>query len=279
MDKDSRKGIGTTMPGQTDASKPPVPPDPICPPHGGYRKLRTFRIAQLIYDGTVIFCDRFIDKRSRTHDQMVQAARSGKQNIAEGSVASGTSKKMEFKLTNVANASLEELLQDYEDFLRQRGLPIWDKDSPQALAVRGQYREEESDGSDRSDRSDLRDPYGIATASPEVAANTLLCLINQDTYLLKRQIRRLERDFLDQGGITERLFRKRVEARMVSDRSDRSDGSDMVSAPSCPLCGKSMRRRIARQGRNAGKPFWGCSAYPDCKGIVAIPTNGERSQP
>src|SRR5437667_5295175 len=101
----------------------------LIPPHGGYRRLRSFKVAQLAYDLTVVFCNRFIDKRSRTHDQMVQAARSGAQNIAEGSMASATSKKMELKLTGVARAGLEELLQDYLAFLRQRGFPIWEKNS------------------------------------------------------------------------------------------------------------------------------------------------------
>src|SRR6516165_8313391 len=100
--------------------------EPLIPKHGGYRKLKSFQIAQLVYDVTVRFCDRYIDRRSRTHDQMVQAARSGVQNIAEGSQASATSKKTELKLTNVARASLEELRLDYEDFLRQRGLPEWE---------------------------------------------------------------------------------------------------------------------------------------------------------
>jgi four helix bundle protein len=104
--------------------------DTLIPKHGGYRKLKSFRMAQLVYDVTVRFCDRYIDRRSRTHDQMVQAARSGVQNIAEGSQASGTSKKTELKLTNVARASLEELRLDYEDFLRQRGLPMWEPDHP-----------------------------------------------------------------------------------------------------------------------------------------------------
>ena len=97
----------------------------LIPKHGGYRKLKSFQVAQLAYDVTVRFCDKYIDRCSRTHDQMVQAARSGVQNIAEGSVASGTSRKMELKLTNVAKASLEELRLDYEDFLRQRGLALW----------------------------------------------------------------------------------------------------------------------------------------------------------
>jgi four helix bundle suffix protein len=185
-------------------------------PHGGYRRLRSFQCAQLVYDATVVFCDRFIEKRSRTHDQMVQAARSGVQNIAEGSMASATSKKTELKLTGVARASLEELLLDYEDFLRQRGLRIWAKDSPEALAVRGKYRSDKSDASeksDRSDRSDRSDPYGISTASAEVAANTLICLINQASFLLRRQLQKLEQSFLDEGGFTERLYRERQARR------------------------------------------------------------------
>jgi four helix bundle suffix protein len=179
----------------------------LIPPHGGYRHLRSFQCAQLVYDATVVFCNRFIEKRSRTHDQMVQAARSGAQNIAEGSMASATSKKTELKLTSVARASLEELLLDYEDFLRQRGLRIWAKDSPEALAVRRRYQ------SDESDRSDKSDSYGISSATPEVAANTLICLINQASFLLGRQLQKLEQQFLDEGGFTEKLYRARNEAR------------------------------------------------------------------
>ena len=108
----------------------------LIPPHGGYRELRSYQNSEIVYDGTVKFCDKFIDRRSRTHDQMVQAARSGKQNIAEGSMASGTSKKTELKLVGVARASLEELLLDCEDFLRQRKLPLWDKSHPMAQRVR-----------------------------------------------------------------------------------------------------------------------------------------------
>lgn len=179
----------------------------IIPPHGGYRKLRSFQAAQLVYDLTVIFCDRFIDRHSRTHDQMVQAARSGVQNIAEGSVASATSKKTELKLTGVARASLEELLLDFEDFLRQRGLRLWSKEDPRAQAVRQRYQ------SDASDESDPSDPYGIRRADPETAANTLICLVNQASYLLGRQLQSLERAFLADGGITERLYRERQARR------------------------------------------------------------------
>src|SRR6185503_17626819 len=109
--------------------------EPLIPKHGGYRKLKSFQVAQLIYDVTVRFCDRYVEKRSRTHDQMVQAARSGVQNIGEGSRFSGTSKKMEIKLTNVARASLEELRLDYEDYLRHHGLPLWPKDDPRRTAL------------------------------------------------------------------------------------------------------------------------------------------------
>ncbi len=175
----------------------------LIPPHGGYRNLRSFQTAQQVYDATVIFCSRFIDKRSRTHDQMVQAARSGVQNIAEGSMASATSKKMELKLTGVARASLEELLLDYQDFLRQRGLRVWHKDSPEAIKVRRRY------SSDKSDLSDTSDPYGISSAQPEVAANTAICLINQASYLLGRQLKKLGEQFLNEGGFTERLYRER----------------------------------------------------------------------
>ncbi len=182
----------------------------LIPPHGGYRNLKSYQTAEMVYDATVIFCDRFIDKRSRTHDQMVQAARSGVQNIAEGSMASATSKKTELKLTGVARASLEELLLDFQAFLRQKGLRMWAKDSPEAIAVRRKYQ------SDKSDRSDESDPYGIATASPEVAANTLICLINQASYLLGRQLQRLEQQFLTEGGFTEKLYQARQQARKKS---------------------------------------------------------------
>lgn len=238
---------------QSDRSDKSDKSDQILSPHGGYRRLRSFQTAEQVYDGTVIFCDRFIDKRSRTHDQMVQAARSGRQNIAEGSMASATSKKSELKLTNVAKASLEELLLDYEDFLRQRRLRQWDKESPEALAVRRGYQ---------TSGADPYDPYGVALATPEVAANTLICLINQATYLLKRQIERQERQFVEQGGFTERLYQARSEFRSKPEQA--------VPAPACPQCAKPMVLRTARQGPRAGQSFWGCSAYPDCTGTRQV---------
>ena len=173
----------------------------LIPSHGGYRELRSFQHAELVYDATVKFCDRFINRRSRTHDQMVQAARSGRQNIAEGSQASGTSKKTELKLTGVARASLEELLLDYEDFLRQRGLALWDKNHPTAQVVRRLAY--------AKDRSYMTYRTYIEHAPPQVAANTVICLIHQTNYLLDQQLRQLEKAFLQDGGFTERLYRER----------------------------------------------------------------------
>src|SRR5262249_36010899 len=140
----------------------------------------------------------FIDVRSRTHDQMVQAARSGRQNIAEGSQASGTSKKSELKLVGVARASLEELLLDYEDFLRQRGLVLWQKNHPMAETVRRLAYEK--------DRTYMTYKPYIESSSAETAANTIICLIHQTNYLLDQQLRQLEQAFLEKGGFTERLY-------------------------------------------------------------------------
>ena len=174
-------------------------------PHGGFRELKSYQMSEIVYDATSAFCDRWIGRRSRTHDQMVQAARSGKQNIAEGSMASGTSKKTEFKLVGVARASLEELLLDYQDFLRQRKLPLWQKSHSQAQKIRKlAFAKNRSYSTYR--------PY-IESSSPEIAANTLICLIHQTNFLLDRQLRQMEKQFLDQGGFTERLYCARKHAR------------------------------------------------------------------
>ncbi len=173
--------------------------------HGGYRNLKSYQMTEIVYDATVAFCNRFIDRRSRTHDQMVQAARSGKQNIAEGSMASGTSRKTELKLVGVARASLEELLLDYQDYLRQRGLALWGKDNQQSQTVRKLPF--------KKDRSYVTYRSYIEEAEPETAANTLICLIHQANYLLDQQLRQLEERFLKEGGFTERLYQKRSQAR------------------------------------------------------------------
>lgn len=175
----------------------------LIPPHGGYRKLLSYQSATVVYDFTVEFCKRYMtyesNKSYRTYDQMVQAARSGRQNIAEGSQASGTSKKSELKLVNVARASQAELLADYEDFLRQRGLAQWNKDSPKAREVRALAY--------KSNRS--YETYKTYMGSPEGAANTAIVLIHQTNYLLDRQLGALEKEFLENGGFTERLYNAR----------------------------------------------------------------------
>lgn len=177
----------------------------LIPPHGGYAELQSYKMSEIVYDATVVFCDRFISRRSRTHDQMVQAARSGKQNIAEGSMASGTSKKTELKLIGVARASLEELLLDFKDFLRQKEMPLWGKDHPDAQAVRKLAW--------AKNRSYLTYRTYIEQGSNETAANTMVCVIHQTNYLLDQQLRALEKEFLNEGGFTERLYRVRSEVR------------------------------------------------------------------
>ncbi len=202
----------------------------LIPKHGGYRNLKSFQVAQLTYDVTVRFCDRYIDRRSRMHDQMVQAARSGVQNIAEGSQASRTSKKMEMKLTNVARASLEELKLDYEDFLRQRGLPMWERSDPRrdALIARrpasaddvARWVKEIHDGG-LGGRGGLSGQSGQSTESTpstgasyqEIAANAALTLIAVATTLLDRQLAAQAAAFERDGGFTERLFRQRQSRR------------------------------------------------------------------
>ena len=217
-------------------------PDGLIPCHGGYRKLKSFQVAQLVYDITVRFCARYVEKRSRTHDQMVQAARSGVQNIAEGSQASGTSRRTELKLTNVARASLEELRLDYEDFLRQRRLLLWTRGDPRretliarrpatADAVaqwareihlaqhgpdgpRGQSGPDEAAPGSRS--STWSSTPSRMSTYPEIAANGALALIAVACSLLDRQMAAQERAFLEQGGFTERLYRARREWRNSS---------------------------------------------------------------
>lgn len=253
-------------------------------PSGGYRDTCSFQTATIIYDATYWFCEKFLDPRSRTVDQMVQAARSGRQNIAEGSRASATSSQTELRLLNVARSSLEELLLDYEDFLRHRRLKQWPPDSPEAMAVRQVPARFKRDRSDQAELTDLTDQERWALYAPwlehddaAVRANALICLIHQANFLLDRQIAALEQRFVEEGGYSEQLaaarlaHRERSRRRAQPDLSgppDQTDPSDRI--PGCPQCGKAMVLRTAKTGKNAGKQFWGCSAYPDCKGVVTL---------
>jgi four helix bundle suffix protein len=214
--------------------------EPLIPKHGGYCKLKSFKVAQLVYDVTVQFCELYVDRFSRTRDQVVQAARSGVQNIAEGSQASATSKKTELKLTNVARASLEELRLDYEDFLRQRGLPVLAPEHP----VLGRFKKkrcstlkevqewiaQEKAGMDRhrptrtgTDAENdnmsvvVRDRPCSSLSSSTLAANAVLSLLNLACHFLNRQIMSQAESFEKEGGFTERLYRVRT-ARRRNDR-------------------------------------------------------------
>ena len=233
-------------------------------PSGGYRELRSFQVTTVIYDATVDFCRRFLDPRSRTVDQMVQAARSGRQNIAEGSRAAATSSQTELRLVNVARASLDELLLDYEDFLRQGRHRQWAKDDPEAQAVRavGQARTQApAEPADSSGSPTAAYAAWLEHADPAVVANAVICLIHQANYLLDRQVRALEAAFIQGGGYSEQL----AAARLAFRRTDRSDPTDPPTAPACRVCGQPMVLRTARQGPRAGSQFWGCSGYPNCK--------------
>lgn len=185
-------------------------PKGFIPPHGGYRNLLSYQRSEIVYDATVRFCERYFEKRDRTVDQMIQAARSGKQNIIEASVASGTSKEMEIKLTNVARASLEELLGDFRDFLRLRGLKEWDKDHRYAGRLSELVR---TPGANyETFRKAVENP------DPSIAANSIIGLIKVTNYLLDRQIRKLESAFVQEGGLRERMTRARLQQRDNQER-------------------------------------------------------------
>ncbi|MBE7502714.1 MAG: four helix bundle protein [Verrucomicrobiales bacterium] len=252
-------------------------------PSGGYRKTASFQTATTIYDATVWFCEKFLDSRSRTVDQMVQAARSGRQNIAEGSRAATTSSQSELHLLNVARSSLEELLLDFEDYLRHRHLDQWEPGAPEARAVRAVARRgrgpDQSDRSDRPNLTDLTDRERWALYSPwldhpepAVRANAIICLIHQANYLLDQQITALERAFIEEGGYREQLaaarLARREQLRNPTDSAERPDPARLI--PRCPQCGKAMALRTARSGLHAGRQFWGCTGYPECRGTVEL---------
>ncbi len=220
-----------------------TPDEPLIPKHGGYRRLKSFQVAQLAYDLTVRFCNHYIDRRSRTHDQMVQAARSGVQNIAEGSQVSGTSKKMEMKLTSVARASLEELKLDYEDCLRQRRLPQWERNDPRRAALIARRPKTEAEVGDwarevhrggvsglggldgQSGQGEEAPPTSSMSSTPstectpsaptypEIMANAALALLAVATALLDRQLAAQSESFESEGGFTERLYTRRQSRR------------------------------------------------------------------
>lgn len=247
-------------------------------PAGGYRQLASFQTATLIYDATYWFIEKFLDPRSRLADQMLMAARSGRQNLAEGSRFAATSSQTELRLVNTARSSLEELLLDYEDYLFHRHLPQWAPNSPDAQVVRAVGQRLSRDPSDRADPSDpqghrraLHACYSrwLEHAEAATRANALICLIHQTNYLLDQQITALEQAFIEEGGYSEQLATARLAHRTrPRDPSEPSHPSDPI--PRCPQCGKPMALRTAKTGKNAGSQFWGCIGYPDCKGTAPI---------
>ena len=190
-----------------DSPNSPNSPDshPIIPPRGDYQTLHSFHKAEVVYDLTFRFAHKYLARGDRTIDQMIQSARSGKKNILEGSKAARTSKETEIKLTSVARASLEELLDDYRDYLRVREHREWDKNSKEALYVRRLGRKVPQ-------TYELYRQF-VETRPPEVIANIALCLIHQANYLIDQQLLRLEQDFLKEGGLRERMTRARLAYR------------------------------------------------------------------
>ena len=200
--RNARAGSRESHPSHT--SHESAPDHPIIPPRGDYQTLLSYQKAEVVYDLTFRFAHKYLSRGDRTVDQMIQSARSGKKNILEGSKAALTSKETEIKLTNVARASLEELLDDYRDYLRARDQPIWEKDSKEAQYIRRLGRKTPPSYEDYREFVETR---------PPVIANIALCLIHQANYLIDQQLRRLEKDFVEQGGLRERMTRVRLAYR------------------------------------------------------------------
>lgn len=240
--------------GETSQNDTPSPKHRMLRPSGGFRSLRSFQMAEIVFDATVAFCERRRDLSPRYREQMVQAARSGRQNIAEGSCASATSAKSEVLLTNVARGSLEELLLDYEDFLRHHEMAQWDKEDKEALDVREVCTKQ------GPNIANYR--AWLEHDDPAIVVNALICVCNQAVYLLRRQVLSLETRHVDEGGYSEQLHAARLARREAQKTAP--------DAPPCPTCGKPMVPRTARQGEHAGRAFWGCSGFPKCRGTQPI---------
>lgn len=241
--------------------------------HGGYRKLDSFTLTSIIQLATWRFCEKFLNRRNdpcgRMFDQMTMAARSGRANLVEGSERAGTSSGTEIRLTDVARASLAELKSDYEFWLLRRKQRPWKADAPDAQAV---YRL-------RLDPNPLGDGDGLHESAdytlaqyakfeqwldsddPDVVANAQLVLLGRVINMINRQVAAQGDQFKEEGGFHERMTAVRLEER---------DGLEEADAPTCPECGGKMRRRMARSGKNAGKAFWGCTSYPECRGTREV---------
>jgi len=249
---------------------------------GGYRKLYSFTFATMIHLGTIRFCKRFISFRNdplgKTAGQMIGAARSGRQNIIEASERAATSKETEIRLTDVARASLAELLGDYEIYLAEKGVVPWSRDDPQRRAL-AELRlppfEFTNDPLHDYWRyfQEVKKPFARWLESDDdvTVANAIIFLITRTMTMLAAQLQHQGDEFIEASGFRERMHRCRTEAR-------RAQTSAESAPPACPECGAPMRKRTPRTGRNAGIPFWGCSNYPDCKGTREINPDDARIQ-
>jgi four helix bundle suffix protein len=241
---------------------------------GGYRKLDSFVLSTIVQLATIRFCERFLNRKNdpcgRTFDQMTQAARSGRQNIVEGSERAATSKETEMKLTDVARASLGELRGDYEIWLLQKGLAPWPTSSEEAQAVFELRLDPPQLGKDVAHDScthiltqQRKFERWLDHEDDTVAANALLILISRTINMLNHQLQSQGESFVKAGGFRERMTACRLEERGKQEPEER--------VPACPLCGKPMRSRAVRSGPKEGQAFWGCTGYPACKGTREMP--------
>jgi four helix bundle suffix protein len=244
-------------------------------PAGGYRRLLSFGFTCLAYHATTRFCRRVYpwkeDPLGKTSGQMIGAARSARQNIAEGSARAGTSKETEIRLLDVAKGSLEELAGDYETYLVDNDEPVWSHGDPRHLSVMALQLDEFAAAEDIPHAFSVhliamrkRFAPWLEHENPQVAANAILVVVQRAESLLFKQIEKLGGVFLEEGGFKERMTRLRLEQR------EASAAKVAEPPPSCPACGKPMTLRKAKSGPKAGKSFWGCSGYPACKAIQEI---------
>lgn len=241
--------------------------------HGGFRKLHTFSYATLIHLETIRFCKRFIpwqeDQLGKTAGQMIGAARSGRQNIIEASERAGTSKETEIKLTDVARASLGELLGDYEIFIADRGFIPWSMHSPEAKAFCAILLPEYQDNEDHLHNywqyyHQMRPLFAPWLDHPDcqVCGNALIILLERTMGMIRNQLKTLSKQFLEEGGFKERMYNARNQAR--------HEQVAEPNAPNCPDCGKVMQKRFPRNGSQNSHPFWGCTGFPACHGTRRI---------
>lgn len=239
---------------------------------GGYRRMDTFMLATIIYYGTVGFCRKHIESR-RQVEQMEQAGRSGRQNMAEGSERAATSAQTEMTLTDVARASLTELQLDFEDFINLQGGTPWLDDDPNSLEIKSIRLERTPAGANiihNFSRTVAQNRAKFAkwleSDDPTVVANALIRLCDRADFLTRKQLDAQGERFLEEGGFKERLTRVRAAARVEPE------------SPACPKCGEPMRLRSARKGPRAGGKFWGCPNYPECDGLLDVEGDENRRQ-